>query len=213
MSQEEGPGPLPVSQELTLLKGGLSLTIFSPGSAGDPHSRSGGWESEAGLPRASWGRTAFVKKTPGTRLGCSRAARGQAHPLFPEFKSRRPVWLGSAGPRQSPENRPQPSSQLPCVCFHSCSFCSAVPGSEGIRLRKRMWQRGRRRRPQAARAASQRRSELAKTSQTPRRVTQRPRGQGHGLRGTLHPHPLGGPAPPWPRALPRVPKASARLAA
>lgn len=56
-------------------------------------------------------------------------------------------------------------------------------------------------------------TQLAKTSQTPRRVTQRPRGQGHRLRDTLHPHPPDGPAPPWARALPRVLKASARLAA
>lgn len=42
-----------MTQELTVLRKGPSLNIFSLGLAGDSHGQSGGLESRPGLPRAS----------------------------------------------------------------------------------------------------------------------------------------------------------------
>ena len=75
-----------------------------------------------------------VKKTQRAGLADLQAAKGQAHPTLPGFKPGHPLRLGSSGPRQTPENSPQPSNQLPCIYFHSCSSSSAVPVSKGICL-------------------------------------------------------------------------------
>lgn len=154
-----------------------------------------------------------MRKTQGAGLTQSQAAKGQAHPLLPGFKPGYSLWLGSAGPKQTPENRSQPSSQLPCVCFHSCSSCSAVPVSKGICLSEKKNVAERQEAAVPGSPGSLTATEHAKTCQTLRRVTQRPRGQGHRLRDTLHSYPPDDPALPCARTLPRVLTASARLAA
>lgn len=196
-----------MSQVLTLLKGGLSLNIFSPGLAGDSRSRSGGL-GEQTQPARSRLRAAFVRKSQGAGPARSQAAKGQAHPLLPGFRPGHPLLPGNAGPKQAPENRPHPSSQLPCVCFHSCSSCSTVPVSKGICLRKRMWQRGGRQRAQAASQLQSSPGAARRAGESPKDLKAKVR-----LRDTLHLHSPDGPAFPWARTLPRVFTASARLAA
>ena len=130
-------------------------------------------------------RTAFVKRTPGAGLAHTQAATGQAPPSPPWVQARAPTAAGSSRPRQTPENSPQPSSQLPCVCFYSWSSRSAVPVSKGICLSEKKNVAEKAGDGPGAAPTDSAATELAKSSQTPRRVTQRPRGQGHGLRDTL----------------------------
>lgn len=93
------------------------------------------------------------EENPESRLADSQAAKGQTHPILPGFKPRHPLRLGSSGPRQTPENSLQPSNQLPCVYFHSCSSSSAVPVSKGICLSAKKNVAERREAPRAAQAA------------------------------------------------------------
>jgi hypothetical protein len=59
------------------------------------------------------------------------------------------VW-SQTDPRQT---APQPSNQLPCACFHSCSSSQAVPVSKGICLSEKKNVAERQEAPGAAKAA------------------------------------------------------------
>lgn len=92
----------------------------------------GAWRADQACqePPGHW----LGEENPGSRAGAYQAAEGLAHPPLPGFKSGYPPGLGRSGPRQTPENSPQPSNQLLGVYFHSCSCRSAVPVSKGICL-------------------------------------------------------------------------------
>lgn len=114
-------------------------------------------------PHAQGVATVLVpaSRTPGTPGCLRRGARAtpnarRADCLREAFLYIFSLW-GALGPGRTPGNRPQPCRQLPCVCFHSCSSCSAVPGSKGICLSEK---KNVAERPEAV-------AQAAQTSQTP----------------------------------------------
>lgn len=180
VSLEGGPGPLPMLQELTVPTGGLSLH-FLPGF-GQRLS-----QPVRGLGEQT--RPQEPPKEPRGRGGHSQEARNRLT-LSSWVPAKAPTVAGEcwaqAGPQETGHSR--------AGSCHVCVFTAAPPArlfqgaKESVCLRKRMWQRGRRRWPHRYRAHP--------NQPDTRSVTQRLRGQGHGLRDTLHPHPPDGPAPP-----------------